>query len=71
MASPVSSSTIHRLLQTRKGNGGSREQDENDADADSPANSLSYKKKFARNAQSPLDADVIVVDEVGWCRLTQ
>jgi len=62
MSSPVSSSTIHRLLQT-KGNGGSREQDENDADADSPANSLSYKGKFARNARSPLDADVIVVDE--------
>lgn len=64
MSHPVQSSTIHRLLETRRGTGGGNEDEDGDTDdKDAAANSLSYKGKFLRNAGSPLDADVVVVDE--------
>ena len=62
MSHPVQSSTIHRLLETRRGRGRGDEDDDADDD-DASANSLSYKGKFLRDADSPLDADVVVVDE--------
>ena len=67
MSQPVQSSTIHRLLETRRGNGGpsgARGDDDDDVDgALGDENTLSYKGTFARDAASPLDADVVVVDE--------
>ena len=68
MSQPVQSSTIHRLLETRRGKGGSRASarggDDDDVDgALGDENTLSYKGTFARDAASPLDADVVVVDE--------
>jgi exodeoxyribonuclease V alpha subunit len=60
MSHPVQSSTIHRLLETRRG---ARDQDDDDADNDDSSSLLSYKGKFIRDANSPLDADVVVVDE--------
>jgi len=62
MSQPVQSSTIHRLLETRKGRVKSGGEDEDDV-ADDQTSSLSYKGAFARNRASPLDADVVVVDE--------
>ena len=61
MSQPVQSSTIHRLLETRKGRKGGGDTD--DESADDQTSSLSYKGAFARNRSSPLDADVVVVDE--------
>ena len=69
MSQPVQSSTIHRLLETRRGKGGPRASarggdDDDDVDgALGDENTLSYKGTFARDAASPLDADVVVVDE--------
>ena len=67
MSQPVRSSTIHRLLETRRGKGGpsgARGGDDDDVDGPSGDESaLSYKGAFARDAASPLDADVVVVDE--------
>ena len=62
MSQPVQSSTIHRLLETRKGRNKSGGDEDDDA-ADDQTSSLSYKGAFARNRSSPLDADVVVVDE--------
>jgi exodeoxyribonuclease V alpha subunit len=66
MSAPVQSSTIHRLLEY---GGGARANNNDDRDGhDTHQNSeshdeLTYKDKFARNAQNPLDADIVVVDE--------
>ena len=62
MSQPVQSSTIHRLLETRRGKGAGSGGDDDDDDADADEY-LSYKGAFARDAASPLDADVVVVDE--------
>ena len=67
MSQPVQSSTIHRLLETRRGKGGvsvSRGDDDDDVDGSGgDENDFSYKGTFARDSTSPLDADVVVVDE--------
>ena len=68
MSQPVQSSTIHRLLETRREERGPRASarggDDDDVDgALGDENTLSYKGTFARDAASPLDADVVVVDE--------
>jgi exodeoxyribonuclease V alpha subunit len=66
MSAPVQSSTIHRLLEY---GGGARANNNDDRDGhDTHQNSeshdeLTYKDKFARNVQNPLDADIVVVDE--------
>ena len=60
MSSPVQSSTIHRLLEQRAGKrGGAGEEDDDPSDA----LEFAWKGKFARCKASPLDADVVVVDE--------
>ena len=61
MSQPVQSSTIHRLLETRRGKGAAGDGDDDDDVAADEY--LSYKGAFARDAASPLDADVVVVDE--------
>ena len=70
MSQPVQSSTIHRLLETRRGKGlsgpsGGRGDDDDDVDGSLGdfSDDFSYKGAFARDAASPLDADVVVVDE--------
>ena len=63
MSAPVQSSTIHRLLETRRGKGGGKNEDDDNNDSADNDSSLSYKGHFARDKDSPLDADIIVVDE--------
>lgn len=58
MSVPVQSSTIHRLLEARGLSGKEDEEDD-----DESAEAFSYRGKFLRDARSPLDADVVVVDE--------
>jgi exodeoxyribonuclease V alpha subunit len=64
MSQPVQSSTIHRLLETRRGAGAADgDPDGDDPDGAADGGRLTYEGLFARDASSPLDADVVVVDE--------
>lgn len=70
MSDPVQCSTIHRLLEMRRGGRGDEDDDGVDVDADDASdNSLSYKGKFSRDAKNPLDADVVIVDETSMLDL--
>jgi len=57
IANPVTSSTIHRLLEFKAADALEGMED------DGPMQALSYKGRFSRDAKNPIQADVVVVDE--------
>jgi len=59
IANPITSSTIHRLLEFKAAEAMVAE----GLDDDGPLQALSYKGRFIRDAKNPLQADVVVIDE--------
>ena len=57
IANPITSSTIHRLLEFKATDALEGMED------DGPLQALSYKGRFSRDAKNPVQADVVVIDE--------
>ena len=57
IVNPITSSTIHRLLEFKATDALEGMED------DGPLQALSYKGRFSRDAKNPVQADVVVIDE--------